>query len=86
MLIEPPVYLDALLHDFYIADGKLLVKEFRNREVIMRLPEPVIINCIGLGARALFVDQKLVPVRGQPEVLLPQPEIDYCYPSSLKTA
>lgn len=27
-------------------------------------------------------DQKLVPVRGQLEVLLPQPEIDYCYLSS----
>ena len=82
MLIEPPVYLNALLRDFYIAGGKLVVKEFRNREEIMRLPEPVIINCTGLGARALFGDQKLSPVRGQLEVLLPQPEIDYCYLSS----
>jgi D-amino-acid oxidase len=79
MLIEPPVYLNALLRDFYIAGGKLLVKEFRNREEIMRLPESVIFNCTGLGARALFGDQKLGPVRGQLEVLLPQPEIDYCY-------
>ena len=65
-----------------IAGGKLVVKEFRNREEIMRLPEPVIFNCTGLGARALFGDQKLGPVRGQLEVLLPQPEIDYCYLSS----
>jgi glycine/D-amino acid oxidase-like deaminating enzyme len=79
MLIEPPVYLDALLRDFYIAGGRLVVKELRNREEIMRLPEPVIFNCTGLGARALFGDQKLTPVRGQLEVLLPQPEIDYCY-------
>lgn len=82
MLIEPPVYLNALLRDFYIAGGKLVVREFRNREEIMRLPEPVIFNCTGLGARALFDDQKLFPVRGQMEVLLPQPEIDYCYLSS----
>ena len=82
MLIEPPVYLNALLRDFYIAGGKLVVKEFRSREEIMRLPEPVIFNCTGLGARALFDDQKLGPVRGQLEVLLPQPEIDYCYLSS----
>ncbi|MBA2527338.1 MAG: hypothetical protein H0V18_16385 [Pyrinomonadaceae bacterium] len=27
----------------------------------------------------LFDDQKLIPVRGQLEVLLPQPEVDYCY-------
>jgi glycine/D-amino acid oxidase-like deaminating enzyme len=79
LLIEPPVYLNALLRDFYIAGGKLVVKEFRNREEIMRLPEPVVFNCTGLGARALFGDQKLSPVRGQLEVLLPQPEIDYCY-------
>ena len=82
MLIEPPVYLNALLRDFYIAGGKLVVKEFRNREELKRLPEPVIFNCTGLGARALFGDQQLEPVRGQLEVLLPQPEIDYCYLSS----
>jgi glycine/D-amino acid oxidase-like deaminating enzyme len=82
MLIEPPVYLDALLRDFYVAGGRLVVKEFRHREEVMRLPEPVIFNCTGLGARALFGDQKLGPVRGQLEVLLPQPEIDYCYLSS----
>ncbi len=79
MLIEPSIYLNALLRDFYIAGGKLVVKEFRSREEVMRLPEAVIFNCTGLGARALFNDQKLGPVRGQLEVLLPQPEIDYCY-------
>ena len=79
MLIEPPVYLNALLRDFYNAGGKLVVKEFRSREEIMRLPEQIIFNCTGLGARALFNDLKLGPVRGQLEVLLPQPEIDYCY-------
>ncbi len=79
MLIEPQVYLNALLRDFYIAGGKVVVKEFRSREEILRLPELVIFNCAGLGARALFGDQKLGPVRGQLEVLLPQAEIDYCY-------
>ena len=82
MLIEPPVYLNALLRDFYIAGGKLVVKEFHSREEIKRLPEQVIFNCTGLGSRALFGDQQLEPVRGQLEVLLPQPEIDYCYLSS----
>lgn len=79
MLIEPSVYLSALLRDFYIAGGRVVVKEFRSREEIMRLPEPVVLNCTGLGARSLFDDQKLGPVRGQLEVLLPQPEVDYCY-------
>jgi len=82
MLIEPQTYLNALLRDFYIAGGKVVVKEFRGREEIMRLPEQVIFNCTGLGARALFNDLKLEPVRGQLEILLPQPEIDYCYLSA----
>jgi D-amino-acid oxidase len=79
MMIEPHVYLNAMLRDFYTAGGKVLVKEFRSREEIARLPEPVIFNCTGLGARALFNDLELIPVRGQLEVLLPQPEVDYCY-------
>ena len=79
MLIEPSIYLSALLRDFYIAGGRVIVKDFHSREEIMRLPESIVFNCTGLGARALFNDQKLGPVRGQLEVLLPQPEIDYCY-------
>jgi glycine/D-amino acid oxidase-like deaminating enzyme len=51
----------------------------KSREEVAALPERVVFNCTGLGAKALFGDQQLVPVRGQLEVLLPQPEIDYCY-------
>ena len=82
MLIEPQTYLNALLRDFYIAGGKVVVKEFHDRRELMRLPERVVFNCTGLGARALFDDKKLEPVRGQLEILIPQPEIDYCYLSS----
>lgn len=79
MLIEPHTYLRALLRDFYVAGGKIVVREFKKREEIARLAEQVVFNCTGLGARELFGDQKLGPVRGQLEVLLPQAEIDYCY-------
>ena len=82
MLIEPSIYLSALLRDFYIAGGRVVVKEFRNRQELARLREPLIFNCTGLGSRALFDDQELTPVRGQLEILLPQPEVDYCYLSS----
>ena len=79
MLIEPHTYLRALLRDFYVAGGKIVVKEFKKREELARLSETVVFNCTGLGARDLFNDQKLGPVRGQLEILLPQPEIDYSY-------
>jgi glycine/D-amino acid oxidase-like deaminating enzyme len=79
MLIEPHAYMNALLRDFYMAGGRVVVKEFRSREEIALLSEPTIFNCTGLGSKALFDDAVLIPVRGQLEVLLPQPEIDYCY-------
>lgn len=82
MLIEPHTYLRALMRDFYIAGGKIVVKEFKNREELAKLREQVVFNCTGLGARELFGDLKLGPIRGQHEVLLPQPEIDYCYISA----
>jgi D-amino-acid oxidase len=82
MLIEPSIYLGALLRDFYVAGGKVVVKQFRSRQEIAGLTEQVIFNCTGLGARDLFDDESLTPVRGQLEILLPQPEVDYCYLSS----
>ena len=82
MLIEPSIYLSALLRDFYNAGGRVVVKEFRSRQELARLREAVVFNCTGLGSRALFDDEELIPVRGQLEVLLPQPEVDYCYLSS----
>ena len=77
MLIEPAIYLNALLRDFYIAGGKLVVKEFHSRNEIARLPESVIFNCTGLGAKDLFGDEELVPLKGQLTVMVPQPEVQY---------
>src|SRR5438876_9738117 len=34
-------------------------------------------NCTGYGARALFGDQSIIPVRGQLTRLIPQPEVHY---------
>ena len=79
MMIEPHTYLNALLRDFYLAGGKVVVKELQNKDEIAQLPESLVFNCSGLGARKLVGDQTLGPVRGQLEILLPQPEIDYCY-------
>jgi D-amino-acid oxidase len=77
MLIEPPIYLNAMLTDFRIAGGVVRVRHFDNVSQLQQLAEPVIFNCTGLGARALFDDQALIPVKGQLTVLLPQPEVNY---------
>jgi D-amino-acid oxidase len=77
MLIEPPIYLNAILMDFRVAGGAVRVMHFDNVSQLQQLPEPVIFNCTGLGARALFDDQELTPIKGQLTVLLPQPEVNY---------
>src|SRR3546814_1275852 len=36
-------------------------------------------NCTGLGARDLFGDMELIPIRGQLAILIPQPEVRYAF-------
>lgn len=74
MMIEPNTYLTAMLRDVQLAGARIIVGELKT---LANLPQPVIINCTGLGARELIGDQELTPIKGQLSVLLPQPEIDY---------
>lgn len=77
MLIEPSTYLPALMRDFLVAGGRLVVRDFATSRDIATLSENLIFNCTGLGARDLFHDEELIPIRGQLVILLPQPEVDY---------
>ncbi len=77
MLIEPPVYLNAMLRDFLLAGGTLVVRGFDDLRAVAALTEPVVMNCTGLGAKALVGDDELTPIKGQLTILLPQPEVDY---------
>jgi glycine/D-amino acid oxidase-like deaminating enzyme len=77
MFIQPSIYLEAMLREFRMAGGAVLVREMHNMRDVLDLPQPVIVNCTGLGAKALFNDPELIPVKGQLTVLLPQPEVEY---------
>jgi D-amino-acid oxidase len=77
MIIEPAIYLNALRRDFFISGGKMQIREISPQD-LTQLPERLIFNCTGLGARALVNDQELTPIKGQLVFLVPQPEIDYC--------
>jgi len=81
MFIEPPPYLRALLRDFHLAGGRVVVRDFASPGAILELPEPVVVNCTGLGARELFGDRDFLPMKGQLAVLLPQPEGGYAMES-----
>jgi D-amino-acid oxidase len=77
MRIEPSIYLDALVNDFLLWGGKLVVRKMETPRDVVALPESVVVNCTGLGAKALFNDPDLVPLKGQLVVLTPQPEVQY---------
>jgi len=77
MLIEPSIYLPAMMEDFQVAGGKIVVRDFSSPAEVAALPEKLVFNCTGLGAKALFNDTELTPVKGQLTFLLPQPEVEY---------
>jgi D-amino-acid oxidase len=77
MLVEPHHYLRALLRDFRLAGGGSCYRSFNNLAEITTLQEAVVVNCTGLGARSLFSDTELMPIKGQLTFLLPQPEVNY---------
>lgn len=77
MLIEPSIFLTRLMDDFHSAGGEIKVREFVSLDQVATLTEKIIVNCTGLGARNLFSDQDLFPIKGQLSFLLPQEEIDY---------
>ena len=77
MRIEPSIYLDALMNDFLLWGGKVVIRKFDTPRDIAALPENVIVNCTGLGSKAIFNDAELMPLKGQLTVLIPQSEITY---------
>jgi glycine/D-amino acid oxidase-like deaminating enzyme len=77
LIIEPPAYLAAMLDEFHIAGGRVVVRELPDRAAIQALPERLVFNCTGLGSKSLFDDAELTPVKGQLTILLPQPEVQY---------
>ena len=77
MIIEPPIYLSALLDEIRLAFAVVKVVQIPDRNAIQQLPEKLVFNCTGLGAKALFDDDELVPLKGQLTILLPQPEVQY---------
>ena len=77
MRIEPSIYLDALVRDFLLFGGRIVIRKFDTRRDLMSLDEPILINCTGLGSRDLVGDEELVPLKGQLTHLVPQPEVNY---------
>ena len=66
-----------LTTDFLTEGGRIEAMTFDTPADLARLKEPVVVNCTGYGARALWKDDTITPVRGQIAWLAPQPEVRY---------
>jgi glycine/D-amino acid oxidase-like deaminating enzyme len=77
LAIEPTLYLDALVRDFLMFGGRIVIRKFDTPRDLMSLTEPVVVNCTGLGSFTLFDDKELVPIKGQLTALVAQPEVTY---------
>ena len=77
MIFNIPSYLNFHLNNFLLRGGKLKIKEIKTLEEIDALPEKVVVNCMGLGAKSVFNDEEIMPVSGQLACLIPQTEVNY---------
>jgi D-amino-acid oxidase len=77
LMIEPAIYLPAVMRDHARAGGRIVVAELKSLGDVAALPERTVVNCTGMGAATLFNDTTLYPIKGQLTILKPQPEVDY---------
>jgi glycine/D-amino acid oxidase-like deaminating enzyme len=77
MMFNLSAYARMLLNDFRTNGGQIEIKEFHTPADLASLPQRTLINATGYGARALFGDESITPVRGQLARMIPQADVDY---------
>ena len=77
MMFNIADYGHTLMNDFLAAGGRFERREFHTPADLTLLKEKVVINCPGYGARELWKDESIVPVRGEIAWLIPQSEVNY---------
>jgi glycine/D-amino acid oxidase-like deaminating enzyme len=66
-----------LVNDFLVAGGTIETREFHAPSDLAALRQQLIVNCTGYGARQLWSDESIIPIRGQIAWLLPQDGVRY---------
>jgi D-amino-acid oxidase len=82
LLVEPPIFLPRLIADLKQANVERKYKTFASMTQVLsdsELPQRVIVNCTGLGAKILCGDTKVHPVKGQLVMLPAQPQLQYLF-------
>ena len=79
MYVETPRFMAWLTDEMLKAGGIIRMRKFETLADVATLPETLVFNCTGFGAKALVGDDILTPVRGQLAVLQPQHEVRYAF-------
>lgn len=77
MYVETPRFMAWLTDEVLKGGGTIAMRKFENLADILTLPEALVFNCTGIGAKVLLGDEEMTPVRGQLAVLQPQHEVRY---------
>ena len=77
MMFNISAYTRILMDEFHANGGRIQVCEFHSVQDLAALPQKTLINATGFGARELFGDASITPVRGQLTRLIPQSEVNY---------
>ena len=79
MYVETPRFMAWLTDEVLRAGGAIHMRRFETLADVASLPERLVFNCTGIGAKALVGDDILTPVRGQLAILAPRQEVRYAY-------
>ena len=77
MMFNISAYQRQLISDFLAGGGRIETREFHSPREFAGLRQKTLINATGYGARALFGDMSVTPVRGQLVRLIPQAQVRY---------
>ena len=77
LMFNISAYSYFLISQFREAGGKIEIRDFHTPAEVLALRQKTILNCTGYGAKALFGDQSIVPVRGQLARGPTQPDVRY---------
>lgn len=77
LMFNISAYTRTLLSDFQANGGRVEMAEFHTPADLVRVREKTLVNCTGYGARALFQDTSVIPVRGQLARMMPRADVNY---------
>jgi D-amino-acid oxidase len=78
LLIQPPILMPKLFNDLSNGGARFVIGKLKPGD-LAQLPQPIIVNCTGLGARELVPDPKMRALQGQIVHLRAQPNLNYLF-------